>query len=298
MSVFELIMKGFWKITEKSDEKNYAAQTEPEGIERVYDIPYIDDGNRLHLFDVYYPEKREGGLPAIIDIHGGGWMYGDKELNRMYCLNLAKRGFVVFNISYRLVPEVDVPDQLRDVMAALKFISDSMKDYPWDGRNIMLTGDSAGGMLASFAAALNSSEYLRQIFGTESPELDLNCLLLTSPVADMDVSGATGVYTKYMWGKFIKATPMGAYMNFTALIPHASFPPVMLVTSSGDFLAHDETLEQARRLENAGYDVELLDYPKFSGRSLPHVFAVLKADSPEGNMCNNAVTEFYRKHMK
>ncbi|UKI14322.1 MAG: hypothetical protein L6V85_09755 [Clostridiales bacterium] len=34
-------------------------------------------------------------LPVIIDIHGGGWMYGDKDLNAPYCEALAKRGFVV-----------------------------------------------------------------------------------------------------------------------------------------------------------------------------------------------------------
>ena len=37
-------------------------------------------------------------LPVIIDIHGGGWMYGDKGLNENYCRALADRGYVVFLI--------------------------------------------------------------------------------------------------------------------------------------------------------------------------------------------------------
>ncbi len=99
MSVFFSISKAFWKTVEKSDAKNIASQTEPEGIKRICDIPYIGDGHPMHLLDVYYPEDAAHALPVIIDIHGGGWMYGSKELNKIYCLNLAKRGFTVFNIS-------------------------------------------------------------------------------------------------------------------------------------------------------------------------------------------------------
>ena len=144
MALFMALCNAFWKNVEKNDIKNIASQTEPEGIKRIYDIAYIDDGHPLHRLDVYYPENTEGKLPVIIDIHGGGWMYGNKELNRIYCLNLAKRGYTVFNMSYRLVPEVTVYDQLKDVMAAIDYIAKHLEDYPCDANNIMLTGDSAG----------------------------------------------------------------------------------------------------------------------------------------------------------
>ena len=65
------------------------------------------------MFDAYYPAENDGKLPVIIDIHGGGWMYADKDLNIFYNQYLASRGFLVFSVSYRLVPSVAVPDQLR-----------------------------------------------------------------------------------------------------------------------------------------------------------------------------------------
>lgn len=95
----------------------------------VEDIAYIDDGNVYHKLDVMYPDNLKSGekLPVIIDIHGGGWMYANKDLNDNYCLSLADRGYVVFNISYRLVPDVTVNEQIQDVAYALKWIGENMK---------------------------------------------------------------------------------------------------------------------------------------------------------------------------
>ena len=84
MSIFFAICKVHWKKVKKSDTKNIASQTEPEGIKRICNIPYIDDGNPLHLLDVFYPENTSEKLPVIIDIHGGGWMYGTKEINKYH----------------------------------------------------------------------------------------------------------------------------------------------------------------------------------------------------------------------
>ena len=297
MSVFISICKAFWSMVEKSDAKNIASQTEPEGIKRICDIPYIEDGNPLHLLDVYHPENAHGNLPVIIDIHGGGWMYGTKDLNKIYCLNLAKRGFTVFNISYRLVPEVTVYEQLKDVMAALDYIARHLDDYPCDRNNIMLTGDSAGGMLASYAAALLTSEKLRGVFGTAAPDLKLKTLLLTSPVASAKEKGIMSVYTTKMWGKGYRKAPGYDYMNFDEIAKEAEFPPTCLITSSGDSMALKQTREQAELLKNMGVDVLLLDYPKYDGVDLPHVFSVLASESKAGKDAIDKAIAFYRKYI-
>ena len=296
MSVFLKLCKVFWNQVEKSDIKNIASQTEPEGVKRVYNIPYIDDGHPLHLLDVYYPENAVGKLPVIIEIHGGGWMYGTKDLNRIYALNLAKRGYIVFNMSYRLVPEVTIYDQLRDVMSAIEFITRQFDKYPCDTDKIMLTGDSAGGMLASYAAALISSEKLRSVFGTVSPELKLNTLLLTSPVASAKNKGIMSVYLTKMWGKNYKKAPGFNYMNFEEIAPLAEFPPTCLITSSGDTLGLEQTRAQAKLLENKGVEVLLLDFPKYDGVDLPHVFSVLASDSKAGKEAIEKALDFFRKN--
>ena len=70
---------------------------DPEGIDVFEDVPYVDDGTRAHRLDLYLPHDSvvRGGktTPVYIDIHGGGFVYAYKELNRNFCTNLAKLGF-------------------------------------------------------------------------------------------------------------------------------------------------------------------------------------------------------------
>ena len=276
------IGKALWKGTKKSDDKRISGQTPPSGITEVNDIPYIDDGNRLHLFDVYYPEGTDRPLPVIIDIHGGGWMYGDKELNKYYCLMLAKRGYTVFNVSYRLVPEVTIPDQIRDCMSALKYISLHMDEYPADRTDVILTGDSAGGMLSAYCTGLLGSGTLREIFGVDSFELPLKGLILTSPVPFIEKSGVMSLYLKRMWGDCADEPQILSYASFDRIVPYTAFPRTCLTTSAGDFVAHDQTVKAYELLRDNGCECRLDDVQGPEGKKLPHVYGVTDAFSAAG----------------
>ena len=284
MSIVFPIMRVFWNHVKHTDQVRLATQTEPEGIARVYNLPYLDSGNPYHTIDIYYPVEHEGPLPVIIDVHGGGWMYGDKELNRMYCLNLAKRGYVVFNMSYRLVPQVTIKEQLQDVMAAMQWIEAHMCDYPCDEAHILLTGDSAGAQLAAFTAALLTSEELRGVFEVPACGLKLTALGLVSPVIYLNAGGYMGVYTTQMWGKNYKELPTYPFMNIDALLPFAKMPPTFLVASSGDFMAKDMARRAYADFQKFGIPVTLMDFPTFEGEDLPHVFSVIYPESKAGVM--------------
>ncbi len=290
------LMEMVWYFCADGDEKKHSTQTPPE-VEMKKDIPYIDDGNLYHKYDVFYPQNTDPAakLPVIIDIHGGGWMYATKDLNEYYCRELANRGFVVFSISYRLVPDVIVPEQLQDVMAALQCISEEMKNYPCDENNIMLTGDSAGGMLAAYSAVLLQSPELREVFEVNAVNINIDALLLTSPVAYMK-DGAISVYTKLLWGSDYKHKNTYNYMNFDEVIDYATeLPPTYLITSSGDSLARKQTQKLAALLESKGVETTLKDYPKYNGKSLAHVYSILYPfDEPGSEMIDGAI-DFYRK---
>lgn len=291
-SVFNLL----WKATEKSDAKNHATQSLPEGIKEENNFAYIDDGNRYHLLDVYYPAENDGRLPVIIDVHGGGWMYGDKELNKIYCEYMASRGFIVFNMSYRLAPEVFVDDQLRDVAAALKWINENLDRFPADRERVMLTGDSAGGMLAAFTGALSCSEGLRRIFDTVDFGLRFNCITLTSPVAYMNVKDITGAYGRIMWGEKPFRRSARPYMNLDEVLHFApDYPPTLMITSSGDFLALKQTRRAYELFREKKIYAELLEAPKYNGKDLPHVYAVLRPMDEPGVKCIDRMAEFFGK---
>lgn len=296
MNLVITLMDKFWNnIVRKQDDARIATLKEPEGVKQVCSLRYLEGTNKMHLLDVYYPENTKGKLPVIVDIHGGGWMYGDKELNKMYCLSLAKRGFVVFNISYRLVPEVSLGAQLQDCMHALKWISEHLSEYPCDCEHIMLTGDSAGGMLSAYCAALMSSEELRDIFDVCDPKMKLSMLTLTSPVAYMNDKGIMSVYTKIMWGKTWKSQRTAPYMNLDSLFEKASFPPTVLVTSSGDSMALEQTRRAFADFKAHGVPAKLIEFGTFRGKDLEHVFAVLLPDSEEGKLCIDNYINCYRE---
>ena len=298
MSIVFPIMRVFWNHVKHTDQVRLATQTEPEGIVRAYNLPYLDTGNPYHTIDVYYPMEHDGPMPVIIDIHGGGWMYGDKELNRMYCLNLAKRGYVVFNMSYRLVPQVTIKEQLQDVMAAMCWIEAHMGDYPCRSERILLTGDSAGAQLASFTAALLTSKELRGVFEVPACGLKLTALGLVSPVVYMNAGGYMGAYTTRMWGKNYKELPTYPFMNIDALLPFAKMPPTFLVSSSGDFMAKDMARRAYADFQKFGIPVTLMDFPTFEGEDLPHVFSVIYPESKAGVMAIEGMLKVFTDAME
>ena len=74
-------------------------------VERIDNLPYGPD-EKWHTLDVYLPKKTDKPFPVIINIHGGGWIYGTKETYQYYGMSLAKRGFAFINPNYRLAPEI------------------------------------------------------------------------------------------------------------------------------------------------------------------------------------------------
>lgn len=78
-------------IFKRGDDKRDAGCTTPQDIRRFDDIVYglNPSWNRL---DVYRPKDAEGLLPVIVSVHGGGWVYGDKERYQYYCMSLAQQG--------------------------------------------------------------------------------------------------------------------------------------------------------------------------------------------------------------
>lgn len=293
------IMQVSWKFCDKSDKKRMSTQTPPENIVKVKDVTYLDDGNPYHKFDVFYPEGTipEEGLPVIIDIHGGGWMYASKDLNEYYCMELANKGYCVFSISYRLVPDVTVYEQIKDCTDALVYINSNMKNYPANKKTVMLTGDSAGGQLALYSTILNNNPDAREIFGTVNTKLNIKCLLLTSPVTYAKSGGWFSIYTKKMWGENYKTKAAYNYMDLDEIMVLANnMPPTYFITSSGDTLAHDQTVNAYNYFADKGYECEIQDFTDLrDGKKLPHVFSVLDPFDEYGQKAIDDALDYYQK---
>ena len=123
-----------------------------DGVKVHHNLSYGEEGKR-NLLDVYEPATpREGGFPVLLQVHGGGWMIGEKQqqaLPLMY--HLAQRGWLCVACNYRLSPKDTFPAHIVDVKKAIAWIRENAAHY---GGNdyIAITGGSAGGHLSSLAA--------------------------------------------------------------------------------------------------------------------------------------------------
>ena len=109
--------------------------------------------------DIVYPQTSERQYPCIIWICGGGWMQVDKGAHLPYLTNLARRGFVVASVDYRLGHEAPFPGALIDIKAAIRYLRARAKRYSIDVDKFGVMGESAGGYLSAMIALTNDREF-------------------------------------------------------------------------------------------------------------------------------------------
>jgi acetyl esterase/lipase len=124
------------------------AQGQGPAIKAERNIPYVVNGHRNQVLDIYLPEKPAvKPLPLIIWIHGGAWLGGDQSNPPV--LYLLNKGFAVASIQYRFSQDAIWPAQSFDCKAAIRFLRANAAQYNFDPSHFGLGGDSAGGHLAA-----------------------------------------------------------------------------------------------------------------------------------------------------
>lgn len=295
MSIFEW----FWeKVTKPQDEKRIKTLRYPIISREINDIPYENSGEKHHLLDVYYSTNDDGILPTVIDIHGGGWYYGDKDLNKIYCLNLAERGFKVVNVSYRLTPFVSLKEQVQDVVKAINFAYDNAKTYGIDTNNLFLTGDSAGGHLASLIINLSKDEEMQKAFEVAlKPTFKAVCY--TCPalyVSKLATKPVVKSYFKPLLGKKAKENPIFPYVDYRPEFSQGV--PSLFITCDGDFMKNQTLIGYEDALAH-DVECELIYYKKEDQtNSLTHVYNVIQPDFQESKETNDKTIEFFKKYVK
>lgn len=91
-------------------------------------------------------------LPAVLMVHGGGWMGGSKEAMRPLARALAARGWVVVSTSYRLAGQAPYPAAVHDVKASVRWLRAHASEFGVDPQRVGAVGGSAGGHLVGLVA--------------------------------------------------------------------------------------------------------------------------------------------------
>jgi acetyl esterase len=145
-----LAADGFFQLLSRAGRLHPGADPRRHGVTVVRDVPYLDDGRREHLLDIYHPAETPPPWPALLYVHGGGFRILSKDTHWVMGLAFARRGFSVFNINYRLAPRHPFPAALEDVCAAWAWL---VHDAGARGTTLepapVLAGESAGANLVT-----------------------------------------------------------------------------------------------------------------------------------------------------
>jgi acetyl esterase/lipase len=233
----------------------------PELSDAVVRADHVVPGDPPVPVRVHRPARVEGPLPAIVTIHGGGYVIGsydmDDSLHDEWGPDLHTVGI---SVQYRLAPETPYPAPLEDCYAALRWTHEHAGELGVDRARVGVYGLSAGGGLASGLALL----------ARDRGEFPLAFQLLDCPMLDDAQAtpslGAAGLYVwdarsnDFGWRSYLgdlygseDVPPYAAAARATDL---AGLPPTCIVVGSIDGF-RDEDADYARRLNQAGVPCEL-----------------------------------------
>ncbi len=229
-------------------------------------IPGPDGAADIRLLR-YLPKGATGLLPALLHIHGGGYIMGKPEMNDGQSKRLARTiGCAVFSVDYRLAPETPYPGPLEDCYAALRWLRQHASEQGVDADRIAIGGESAGGGLA---AALT-------LLARDRGEIPICFQYLTYPMLD-DRTGTIGelhdhaeTFTwnadanRFGWASLLGQAPGGEAVSPYAAPARASdlagLPPTFIGVGALDLFV-EESVAFAGRLTRVGVPTELHVYP-------------------------------------
>lgn len=266
--------------------------TVPEGMiieDKIIVGP--DEGQELKI-RIFTP-KSDKKLPAVLDIHGGGWLGGSIDIDNARCIAIASRvPAVLVSVEYRLSgPQFHFPQPLMDCYTAYKWMLEHKDELGCDGQ-IGLHGSSAGGNLAEGLAL-----YLRDHKEQQPALVVINCGCYSTNFneehsyhqnfslrmgPDARAFGAENAYL----GGYDGGTP--SYYAFPGLCHDVGgLCPHLIITAEYDTL-RDDGLKYAMRLMKAGVPTEI-----FSAGRVVHCFTA--APHPYTDLTHDLIAMSFRR---
>ena len=281
----------FWFFASRSDAKRDRGLKTPEDIRRIDRIPYGPDA-RWNTLDVYRPRGKAGKLPVIVNIHGGGYVYGSTKQYQFYCMGLAQRGFAVVSFNYHLAPKYKFPTPVYDTNLVMEWICRKAEIYGFDTDNVVIVGDSAGAQLASQYAVICTDPEYAKIMEITPPEFTLRAVGLNCGMYDLKKRAGEIPGNKLMIDYFTKDPSV--YGKKLDVLSHVTekFPPAYLLSAKGDFLV-EQCRPMAELIRSKGVPCE---YRIYGDEKTGHVFH-LDMRSDLARKANDEEIAFIREHL-
>jgi len=278
----------------QGDKKRDKGLQTPSGIERKNDLSY-GPYEKWNLLDVYYPKENAGKMPVIVNVHGGDWVYGTKEVYQFYCMSLAQRGFAVVNFNYRLAPASKFPAPLKDLNQVINWIFEHARENLFDLDRIFFVGDSAGANIAALYCCLCTNPDYARMYTIKPPlgfapkAIALNCgMYQIYSLAEQNAGGIGSLLKDFLGKKYgqedLEKINVCSFVN-------KDFPPTYLMTADSDFLKIQAPYMQAKLEE-----FQITHTYKIYGNGKKEVGHVFHCNIrlPEADQCNNEESDFFK----
>ncbi|MCG9972879.1 pectinesterase family protein [Christiangramia crocea] len=196
------------------------------------DLVYKKIGEREIKADVYIPNNGDNRkYPAVLLIHGGGWLTGSKENERAMAQHLAMNGYTAVTASYRLGTEATYPAGVLDLKEAVKWMRENAEDFQINRDKIAVLGASAGAQLATLLGVTPDYE----IYETENEEIsdEVQAIINVDGVVSFVHPEAEEGWMAATWLGGSKAEKLESWVEASPLeYVDAETPPTLFINSS------------------------------------------------------------------
>jgi acetyl esterase/lipase len=248
-------------------ERDSAESGKEKTIRLDADIVFGKGGSMDLKLDMARPEGM-GPFPAIICLHAGGWIGGDRKQMKGTIEVLARRGYVAVSPDYRLAPQDRFPAQIEDCKAAVRWLRANAEKYGINPQRIGVFGFSAGAHLACLLGVTGKEDGLEGASG--------NAEQSSAVQAVVSFFGPTD-FTQPVWSKEVRQRHLTPFLGGTAeekadvyrraspmtyVSKSKSAPPFLFVHGSADDIVPIQQSEQmVEKLRQAGISARLITVP-------------------------------------
>ncbi len=262
------------------------------------DVPYIDDDNTNHQFDVFYANEDNRKNICIIDVHGGSYIFGNHRDNFIFGYEFLKEGYDFVAIDY--VPnngKRDVKESIDDCVVCLKYIFDHLKELHLENDRFVLAGDSAGGHFALLLMEIVTSKEVAEKIGYDMGKVNFELVLVNCPVYDFANIGVGQL--KKSGFKRLLGPNYDDYARKALISPKTYFHvlkgPVFVSTCKRDFL-RAETLHLVKDAKDLGIELDFMDIDS-DNKQCEHVHNVIRPSLEESKLVNKEMMAFIEKNL-
>jgi acetyl esterase/lipase len=229
-------------------------------------------GTKL-MADILLPKAGKGPYPAVICLHGGGWIKGSRKSNLPIMIKLAQAGYVAVSVQYRLAQEAPFPAAVHDVKCAVRWLRTNAEVFHVDSERIGALGYSSGAHLACLLGLTTRPDDLEGDGGFHGSSSRVQVVVSYYGISDLtEWHKEGGFLARFCLNKFMTDSPdkLGNLYATGSPITYArqDLAAILLIHGTGDTLVPCQQSERmAKRLKEVRAEVQLLLI-----KDAPHAF--------------------------